>query len=167
MYRVSKMMPSKALIRVYKTHVLPVIDYCDILYTNSNATALEELQRLQNKCLKTCLFKHILTPTEVVHGETHLPMLLERRHYHCKLYAFKRAQLDKYLAQKARTTRFSSAPVLKYNIIHCTSYENSPSVTLAQCWNALDPETRNVIDYTVFKKKMSDDLEKTVPVIVA
>ena len=83
-----------------------------------------------------------------------------------KLYAFKRAQLDKYLAKKPRITRFSSAPVVKYNIIHCTAYGNSPSVTLAQCWNALEPETRSVMDYTVFKKKMSEDLDKTMPVIV-
>ena len=167
MYRVSKMMTSPALVRVYKSHVLPVIDYCDILYMNSNVTNLEELQRLQNKCLKTCLFKHILTPTEVVHGETKLPMLTERRNYHCKLYAFKRAQQEEYLAKKPRTTRFSSAPVLKYNIIHSASYENSPAVSLAQSWNALKPEIRNVIDPTVFKKKMQEDLLKTVPVIVA
>ena len=114
-------MPSKALSRVYKTHVLPVIDYCDILYTNSNIAALEELQRLQNKCLKTCLIKHILTSTEIIHGETLLPFLSQRRNYHCKLYAFKRAQLDKYLAKKVRETRFSSAPVLKYDIIHSTA----------------------------------------------
>ena len=165
LYRTCKMMPSEALIRVYKSHVLPGIDYCDILYVNSSITLLEELQRLQNKCLKTCLFKHLLTPTEIVHSEANLPTLHERRKYLCKLYAFKRAQTEKYVEKKLRVIRFSNAPSLAYSIIHCTAYEHSPLVTLAQCWNALSPDTRNIADIQEFKTQMKEVLGATIPVV--
>ena len=85
-------MIEEARLRVYKSHVLPVIDYCDVLYCKAPTTILEELQRVQNKCLKTCLSKHILTPTEEVHALAGLPMLSERRKFHTLVYAYKRSR---------------------------------------------------------------------------
>ena len=43
---------TKDLVRLYKSFVLPVLDYGDILYSKSNNDLLEKLQRSQNKTLK-------------------------------------------------------------------------------------------------------------------
>ena len=63
LYKVKDYMTERVLLKVYKAHMLPVIDYADVLYASSNVDILEELQRVQNKSLKICLKKHILTPT--------------------------------------------------------------------------------------------------------
>ena len=81
------------------------------------------------------------------------------------MYAFKRAQTEKYLEKKLRVTRYANAPSLAYTTIHCTAYEHSPLVTLAQSWNALSSETRNIVDFQLFKSNMKEVLNATIPVL--
>ena len=58
LYRAKEVMNEASLLKVYISHALPVIDYCDILYNGGTVDLLEELQRVQNKCLKTCFGVH-------------------------------------------------------------------------------------------------------------
>ena len=153
LYKLKECMSQKSLLCLYISHVLSAIDYCDILYVGAKKGSLDELQRLQNKCLKTCLAKHILTPTEQVHALANLPTLFNRRVYHTRTYAHKRAKNPIFRRQNVRETRQSSAPVLAYSIIKCSSYEHSPEVICAQEWNALVPELRNIDDYDLFKEE--------------
>ena len=148
LYKVRGYMSQQVLLRVYNSHVILVIDYCDILYVGAKSETLDELQRLQNKCLKTCLSKHILTPTELVHAEAQLPTLKNRRIYHAKIYAFKRSTNINFRETKLRVTRLSSAPLLHYSKISCASYEHSPEVLCAQTWNSLSPDLRNINVFT-------------------
>ena len=92
LYHLQKMMSSKVLLHVYKSYVLPVIDYADVIYMNTHVDLLEALQRAQSKCLKTCLSLNILTATNTVHKLAKLRLLEDRRAYHLKLMAFKRVQ---------------------------------------------------------------------------
>ena len=52
---------------IYKMMILPYFDYCDIIYTKACVHDLDKLQRLQNKCLKTCQGLHKLHDTVDVH----------------------------------------------------------------------------------------------------
>ena len=90
--RLKIFVPTTILLKIYVTYALLVIDYCDILYNGANVDVLNELQRLQNRCLKFCLKKSVLTSTDYIHQEVKLPMLAERRTYHARVYGFKRSQ---------------------------------------------------------------------------
>ena len=151
-----------SLLKVYKS---PVLDYCDILYMKGNSDLLEELQRVQNKCLKTCYGDHILTATELVHAKARLPMLSHRREYHARLHAFKHSKDDRFNQNKVRNTRNNMAPLLKYSHIHCVAYEKSVEVLCAREWNALNVKTRNIEGLEDFKKEMKILLENTIPVL--
>ena len=163
LYRSRKYMSKPVLLRVYKSHVLPVIDYCDILYAGTNVVVLDTLQRVQNKCLKTCMGMHILTATEKVHADAKMPTLENRRKYHIKLYGYKRAQNPKFLEHKTRTTRLSTAPLLKYSKLNCAAYRNCPEVLCAQTWNSLKPNLRNIDDFSEFKNLAKTVLLDTIP----
>ena len=155
-------MGSHPLLRIYISHVLSAIDYCDILYVGAKVDTLEELQRLQNKCLKTCLSKHMLTPTDIVHSLAGLPTLKNRRTYHIRNYAFKICQDPPNREVKVRVTRHSSAPTLSYLKLNCASYEHAPEVVGAQEWNAFSPDIRNLIDFDELKSKMKLKLADSV-----
>ena len=45
-------------ITIYKTLIVPYLDYGDVLFINASRELLNKLQRLQNKCLRICLRTH-------------------------------------------------------------------------------------------------------------
>ena len=165
LYRTREVMSVLSLLKIYKSHALPVLDYCDILYMKGNSDLLDELQRVQNKCLKTCYGDHLLTATELVHAKAKLPMLSQRRIFHARIYAFKRSSNEKYVQPKVRNTRYNMAPILKYSHIHCAAYEKSVEVVCAREWNALNVKTRSLDNMDDFKKQMKTLLENTIPVL--
>ena len=57
-YLLNKVRPNlnrKASITIYKSMILPHIDYGDLFYSASNQNLLDKIQRVQNRCLKICL----------------------------------------------------------------------------------------------------------------
>ena len=40
---------------IYKTVIMPYFDYADVVYSNAFKKDLDKLQRVPNRCLKTCL----------------------------------------------------------------------------------------------------------------
>ena len=163
MYMVRDYMSELILRKVYVSYLLPIIDYADIMYTNTNADLLAELQRCQNRCLKTCYKLHMLTPTEEVHRKAQLPTLENRRVYHVDLYAFKRSQNRNFLKIPSRNTRLNQGPILNYPIIHCAAFEKSPLIVCAQRWNSLDTDLRNSENLVVFKSRARKILDDTIP----
>ena len=48
--------PKKGVLplQIYKSIILPYIDYGDVIYNEANSDILDKLQRLQSKCLRIC-----------------------------------------------------------------------------------------------------------------
>ncbi len=74
---------------LYKTLVLPVIDYGDIIYMEAPKVTLESIQVLQNRACRIILQMPSLTPTDMMHQELKLMKLMGRRVYHLNLFTFK------------------------------------------------------------------------------
>ena len=69
-------------VQIYKSMILPFLDYADVIFHKANATDLSKLQRLQNRCLRLCLGYNRFIETEVVHREARVPFLKDRRKAH-------------------------------------------------------------------------------------
>ena len=54
-------------ITVYKTMILPVLEYGDVAYDNSDTKLLNKLQVLQNRALRICLNGHKHVPVVILH----------------------------------------------------------------------------------------------------
>ena len=121
-YQLTKManyLPKDALLRIYKSYILPKVDYGDIIYTNANNFLWTKLQRAQNRCIKICLKVNRRTATDVIHARVRLPKLSDRRLAHQKILAFKRSKQSRYLDQRYLSTRLRDGPVLKVDMLHC------------------------------------------------
>ena len=76
-------------IRIYKTMILPIIEYGNVIYDGSNQKLLNDLQTSQNRILRICLQRNRYTPTTVLHQSCNINMLKDRRIMHLNLYMFK------------------------------------------------------------------------------
>ena len=65
--KVRKYITTDAAIRIYKTMILPLVDYGDILYDGTNSALLTKLQTLQNRCLRLCMYKNCYMSVNDLH----------------------------------------------------------------------------------------------------
>ena len=77
-------------ISIYKAMILPYFADCDLVYQGTCSWELDKLQRLQNKCLKTCLGVNRLYDTDQLHCYTKCAKLEDRRKAHVCNFMFTR-----------------------------------------------------------------------------
>ena len=158
MSRAKEYLPKFALLRIYKSYVLPIVDQGDILYDGQSKDHTDKLQKLQNRCLKMSMKLPMRTPTLDVHKLTKTPYLKVRRLAHIRNYAYKRSSSEKHVVEMPRQTRLAATPVLRYNLSKCKAYELSVLYKTAQCWNNLDTEVKRISDIDEFKSRTKSDL---------
>ena len=61
------MMPQKTAIMIYKQTVLPVIEYCGLLYNGLSTSITKRLQHVQNRGLRVCLKTNMKHPVADLH----------------------------------------------------------------------------------------------------
>ena len=67
---------------LYKTLILPIIDYGDIIYDGMSQRNAMALQRVQNMAFKNILKAPKLTPTAKIHGDLNMLTFKQRRYMH-------------------------------------------------------------------------------------
>ena len=151
------------LIIIYKTYVLPVIEYGDILISNANVDLLTKLERCQSKCLKIALKVPIRTPTEDVLCQTRSNSIRDRRRSHMLIAAYQRSRQVKYVDQRNLRTRGWDGPMLKMSFSKLTMYQHSLEYTLATLWNNSKAEDRLIPSLELFKATMKQRLIDRLP----
>ena len=141
----SKIMPflsKNVAVSIYKTMILPYFDYCDEIYQSANKNDLEKLQRLQNKCLKTCISYHMLCETKVVHREAKCACLEDRRKVHITNFMYRRLEKGIQRDERDIPTRRHDAPLFLVPFPHNESFKRSVQYSGAVTWNNLPVNTR-------------------------
>ena len=67
---------------IYKTMLLPYLDYADVIFSRSNSGDLAKMQRLQNRCLRIGLGFDGRYSTDRAHKLASVPFLVDRRKAH-------------------------------------------------------------------------------------
>ena len=80
---------SDTLLLLYKTLILPIIDYGDIVYHNMTQRDAYSLQKLQNTACRSILRADIRTPIWEMHDELNIHMLHQRRCQHIVTMIYK------------------------------------------------------------------------------
>ena len=80
---------SDTMLMLYKTFILPIIDYGDIIYDSMSQKDSMILQRLQNMAFKSILRVPRLTATTVTHDELNMLTLKDRRTLHIATQMYK------------------------------------------------------------------------------
>ena len=58
-------------LQIYKSMILPFLDYADVIFDKAYSKDLDKLQRLQNRCLKICSGRARVFSTKY-QGEMHI-----------------------------------------------------------------------------------------------
>ena len=108
-----------ASLSIYKTTILPYIDYGDIFYQAANKKMLHNLQDRQDKALKICYKLRGTQDDANMHLLANLAFLDKRRNSHILNFMYKRKENEIYLDNRDLQTRAFQALkfiVPKYNI---------------------------------------------------
>ena len=146
---------------VYKTMILPYFDYCDVIYNSACKNDLDKLQRLQNKCLKTCLNMHNLTETKAVHSSAKSAFLEPRRKAHLCNFMFKRQCREELIDDRDINTRLHDAPVFHVNFPIKETFKRSVLYSGAVLWNELPTNLRSMDNFSVFKAHQTREMNES------
>ena len=111
--KIMKYLNTETAISVYKAMILPYFDYCDVIYQGAGKELLHKLQRLQNKCLKTCLTLTKTHGTDEVHTLAKCVRLENRRKAHVCKFMYLRQSRRELMNDREIHTRLHDAPVFK------------------------------------------------------
>lgn len=64
LHRIRKSLTDKVALQLYKTIILPVMDYGDLFYHHQNAKLVKKLLTIQNRCVRIIARLPTLTNTE-------------------------------------------------------------------------------------------------------
>ena len=117
-------------VTMYKTTLLPTIDYGNIFLTACTIKELEKLQVVQNNAIRCCLnipyprMEHV----QVVHDMTNIKKVKERRSTHL-LTCVHRAVLNRKLnlVERERQTRANVAPLIDCGMPRTKTIKKHPT----------------------------------------
>ena len=114
--RMRNFLDVRAALLVYKSMLLPILEYGDILLTATLNVNKKRLQILQNKGLRCALNKGIETSTDELHEEAKLLRLKYRREQHLMSFLYDQSKVPALLKLKVEhmvTTRWSRKRLMK------------------------------------------------------
>ena len=103
---------------LYKSLVLPHLDYCDIVYCNMSNANLQKLQVLQNGACRTLLLADQWAPIVEMHNELKMLTLSQRRELHLSVDCYKHVSNKEsslhnlFKAKNTRNTRSGEQMVI-------------------------------------------------------
>ena len=149
--KVKQFLQNNTALQIYKSMLLPYLDYADVIFHKSNSRDLNKLQRLQNRCLRICLGYDRRFSTERVHKISSTPFLHDRRNAHILNFMFCRKDNRALLNTREIRTRAHDAPLFNIAIPRCEAFKRSIGYFGASIWNGLEPQVRNTDSYLAFK----------------
>ena len=150
LHKIKYYITENAAIKIYKSMIIPYIDYGDIFYLKSNAIQVKKLQTLQNRALRIC-YDRPNVPTNMLHQSAQIPKLIPRREAHLLNFMFKSKNNPKRLNNRNVHTRLHDAPVFITSKPNNEKFKANVFYNGAISWNGLPVHIRNIETYTVFK----------------
>ena len=144
MARLNAFIDKPTALLLYKTNILPILEYGDILIAGCKVDLLARIQRAQNRGIKVALRLHYRTPTYDVHALANLNMLHDRLEAHQMKEAYRRVKIEAYRDNRNLNTRAWDGPVLKCCTPNGVAYTRSLEHTISHVWNVLRPVDRNI-----------------------
>ena len=144
-----------ACINIFKTMVLSVIEYCDIVYAGTTQLNLSKLDNLFYRGLRICTNDNTSISRKVLCNNHAIAPLTHRRDTHLLLFMHKQTNKNYLLKEKKVNTRLQKGPVFKTFKPNNEKAKLSVFYRGANSWNALRADTRNMsfTDFKLYQKK--------------
>ena len=146
-------------LRVYKSFILPIIEYGLIFTTLGSNRMLDKLQKCQNKFLRLSLGVDRYTSNKTIHDRAKILPIIKRRKIQLLTCMYKLKGDGDRIKIINRRTRAGDGVLLKESQSRLQS-------TLLSCFrkgprdfNRLSPNTRNIVIYTKFKSEIKKQVD--------
>ena len=141
---------TEACIIVFKTLILALFEYGDIMYSGTSCKNLRKIDRLFYRGLRICIgSQHNYRELELC-TECKIAPLSYRRHMHLLLFMHKQKEIENLLRKSAIRTSLHMARVFWYYRPNNKKARQNVIYRGAIEWNALTANTRN-LDFDEFK----------------
>ena len=160
--KIRKYLTEDVAMKIYKSMILPYLDYGDVVYGNANQEGLAMLQRLQNKCLKICKGYNLRFETNELHSVTKVPMLAARRTAHVNNFMYNRLSNRCLVDERDIRTRAHDAPLFKVDVPNLTTFTRAVKYSGAVQWNNLPADIRGIDNPETFKARQKGIMQRTV-----
>ena len=141
--KIRYLLTMRSSLLIYKVTILPKLEYGHIFYRCAPMKFLNDLQTIQNKCIKTCLYLPKLAHTVDIHKLAGLDLLNVRYRYSLAKLAQTRIELHEYKHVPRANTRSSMGRLLKVPKTKKEASRKSVAYRCAVLWNALPLSVRN------------------------
>ena len=139
--RMRNFLSIKAAIMVYKSTILPLLEYGDIFMYSTSLLNRKKLQTLQNKGLRCALNKGMETSSKDLHKEAKLLKLQFRREQHLLNFMYDWSADPRKLKTRSinsTTTRSHTKKILKLKKPYTEKYKKCLAYLGPKKWNNLD-----------------------------
>ena len=148
--KVRKYITNDACINIFKTMILSLIEYCDIVYAGTSITNLNNIDKLFYRGLRICMYSNNHLSHEILCKECKIAPLVKRRLAHLLLFMHKHTNNKTIIKKKTVNTSMQNGPV--FNTYKPNSEKAKANVLYRGAieWNTIDAHYRNM-DFTQFK----------------
>ena len=137
---------------VYKSMILPIMEYGDIIYGGAKGKLIQKLQKTQNRILKICLYTNVYIETDRMYELCKTSKLELRRKVHLNLYMFKQRDNINIVNIRNVNTRAHDALLFTTTKQNNEKYKQNVFYRGAITWNSLTVAERNIKDLKKFKE---------------
>ena len=148
--KIRKFINVRAAVTIYKSTILPIIEYADFVYDCDIKYNNKKLQSLQNQGLYTVFDQYVLPyqdrkSTETLHRDAKLYRLTHRRRLHLLSYAFYLTKNSIYIDNRNIPTRNHEAILFRViKLDHFKCYQDPLYLAMSE-WNRLNVEIRRAL----------------------
>ena len=160
--KIRKYITQDVAIRIYKTMILPVLEYGDVLYDGVNEKLIGKLQTVQNRCLRTGLLPQEHIPTIRLHEICGIGNLVMRRKMHLQLYMFKQKHNVDLVNNRTVCTRAHDAILFTTKKPNSEKYKINVFYKGALAWNSMSVQIRRSQTYTILKDVLNENLIQAI-----
>ena len=174
--RVRSYISESLALQLYKSLIIPHIDYGDVVYDAASKRDCQTLQVIQNGCLRICCKADPRTPIVDLHRRAKIPFLADRRVAHsCNivfngLHGNSTEGINKMFTYvhdaHAVNTRSSSDDIIKLPKYRLTKSQSNLSFWGGQYYNELPRNIRNVETLASFKRNMKSHIVNWIRVLL-
>ena len=163
--KIRQFITQETCVRIYKSMVVPLFDYGDIIYSGTNDKNLFRLQKLQNRGLRICINTQEYMSRVQLHQCCMVFPLKSRRKVNLRKYMFKqKTNLDIVVNRNIRTRRHD-AVIFETSIPNLELFKKSTIYRGIIEWNELPVIVRNINSFLEFKTLQKQELQNQLPYI--
>ena len=160
--KIRKNIDTKTTNLLYKTMVLPILEYNSAIYNFTTAQNSQKLQRIQNRAIRIITKTDKTTSTTELQNKLKLQPLHRRWQNQLLTLMHIRSRNPIHTQTAHRTTRQTSKYNIKIPRPKTQLLKNAPCYKGAQIWNAL-PEAHKALELRPFKKYIKHKTETSTP----